>query len=127
MNTSTNNVGKNNGTFNQFEGLGGDDTITGNTNTKVIYSNATAGVTITIGAGGAGSAQGTVAGDAASVGQRPAFTGGVNSRNRQQLCRCLRRAPPSNQRLQRVPGQQRQRPRSPDNGITPGPVWQCYF
>ena len=31
------NVG-NNGNFNQFEGLGGDDTITGNGNTKVIYS-----------------------------------------------------------------------------------------
>jgi Ca2+-binding RTX toxin-like protein len=44
----------------------------------VIYSNATAGVTITIGAGGAGSAQGTVAGDAASVGH-DTFTGGVNA------------------------------------------------
>ena len=36
------NVG-NNGTFNQFEGLGGDDTITGNGNTRIIYTNAGAG------------------------------------------------------------------------------------
>ena len=71
------NVG-NSGNFNQFEGLGGDDTITGNTNTKVIYSNSTDGVTITIGAGGAGSAQGTAAGDAATVGH-DTFTGGVNA------------------------------------------------
>ncbi|MDP1909204.1 MAG: calcium-binding protein, partial [Hyphomicrobium sp.] len=41
------NVG-NNGTFNQFEGMGGDDTITGNGNTRVIYFNATAGVTVDI-------------------------------------------------------------------------------
>ena len=53
------NVSTSNGNFNQFEGLGGDDTITGNGNTRVIYSNATAGVTLTIGAGGAGSALGS--------------------------------------------------------------------
>ncbi|UPK37904.1 hypothetical protein IVB18_11715 [Bradyrhizobium sp. 186] len=40
------NVG-NNGTFNQFEGLGGDDTITGNGNTRLMYTNATGPVTIT--------------------------------------------------------------------------------
>ena len=33
------NIG-NNGTFNQFEGLGGNDIITGNGNTRVIYANA---------------------------------------------------------------------------------------
>ena len=59
------NVSTSNGNFNQFEGLGGDDTITGNGNTRVIYFNATAGVTITLGAGGAGSAHGTAAGDTA--------------------------------------------------------------
>ncbi|WP_433995614.1 calcium-binding protein, partial [Bradyrhizobium genosp. SA-3] len=37
------NVG-NNGTYNQFEGLGGDDVITGNGNTRIIYANATGGV-----------------------------------------------------------------------------------
>src|SRR5207245_9354721 len=67
------NVSTSNGSFNQFEGLGGDDVITGNGNTRVLYSNATGAVTITIGAGGAGSA----AGDA-SVGT-DTFTGGVNS------------------------------------------------
>ena len=36
------NVSTSNGNFNQFEGLGGNDTITGNGNTRVIYSNATA-------------------------------------------------------------------------------------
>ena len=44
------NIG-NNGTFNQFEGLGGNDTITGNGNTRVIYSSATGGVTIHLAAG----------------------------------------------------------------------------
>ncbi|MDN4983836.1 Ig-like domain-containing protein [Bradyrhizobium sp. WYCCWR 13022] len=66
------------GTFNQFEGLGGDDTITGNGNTKVIYGNSTDGVTITIGVGGAGTAQGTASGDLATVGH-DVFTGGVNA------------------------------------------------
>ena len=41
-----------NGTFNQFEGLGGNDTITGNGNTRVISRNATGGVTIKPGGGG---------------------------------------------------------------------------
>ncbi len=72
------NVSTSNGNFNQFEGLGGNDTITGNGNTRVIYSNSTAGVTITIGVGGAGSAHGTAAGDTATVGN-DSFTAGVNS------------------------------------------------
>src|SRR5262249_23233062 len=59
----------NNGTFNQFEGLGGNDTITGNGNTRVIYSSATAAVTVDMAAG-------TATGDL-SVGT-DSFTG-VNS------------------------------------------------
>src|SRR5205823_10747813 len=55
--------------FNQFEGLGGNDTITGNGATRLIYTNATAGVTADIEAG-------TATGDA-SVGT-DTFTG-VNS------------------------------------------------
>ncbi|MGL9621324.1 VCBS domain-containing protein [Bradyrhizobium sp. U531] len=57
------------GNFNQFEGLGGDDQITGNNNTRLIYSNATGGVTVNLNAG-------SVTGDA-SVGH-DSFTG-VNS------------------------------------------------
>ena len=34
------------GTFNEFEGMGGDDNITGNGNTRISYINATAGVTV---------------------------------------------------------------------------------
>jgi Ca2+-binding RTX toxin-like protein len=44
--------------FNEFEGLGGDDTITGNGNTRVSYDNASAGVTVVLGAGGSGIATG---------------------------------------------------------------------
>ena len=62
------NVG-NNGTFNQFEGLGGDDSITGNGTTRLGYFNATGGVSINMQAGSA-------TGDA-SVGH-DTFTG-VNS------------------------------------------------
>ncbi|WP_291617741.1 FG-GAP-like repeat-containing protein [Bradyrhizobium sp.] len=36
-----------NGTFNEFEGRGGDDTITGNGDTRISYSHATSGVTVT--------------------------------------------------------------------------------
>ena len=75
---TTLNVSTSSGNFNQFEGLGGNDQVIGNGNTRVIYANATAGVTITIGAGGAGSAQGTAAGDAATVGT-DTFVSGVNS------------------------------------------------
>ncbi|RXG85150.1 hypothetical protein EAS61_36810, partial [Bradyrhizobium zhanjiangense] len=60
------NVG-NNGTFNQFEGLGGDDSITGNGNTRLVYSNATGPVTITFSLNGwtstTSGASGTVTGD----------------------------------------------------------------
>jgi Ca2+-binding RTX toxin-like protein len=44
--------------FNEFEGLGGDDTITGNGNTRVSYDNAGAGVTVALAAGGSGIATG---------------------------------------------------------------------
>nr|WP_311985852.1 hypothetical protein [Bradyrhizobium canariense] len=50
LNASSNNVG-NNGSFNQFEGLGGNDAITGNGSTRIIYSSAAAGVTINMAAG----------------------------------------------------------------------------
>jgi VCBS repeat-containing protein len=66
-----NNVG-NNGTFNQFEGLAGNDSITGNGNTRLLYANAAAGVTVTFTAAGTGTADGN-----ASVGH-DTFTG-VNS------------------------------------------------
>lgn len=62
LDPSVNNVG-NNGTFNQFEGLGGNDGITGNNNTRLLYTNATAGVTVVF----TGSGSGTAAGNA-SVG-----------------------------------------------------------
>ena len=51
------------GTLNEFEGLGGIDTITGNGNTRISYLQATAGVTVLFSAAGTG----TAAGDA-SVG-----------------------------------------------------------
>ena len=41
------NVGSN-GTFNEFEGGGGDDTIIGNGNTRVAFYNATDGVAVTL-------------------------------------------------------------------------------
>ena len=45
-------VGSNvNGTFNEFEGRGGNDTIIGNGSTRISYLHATAGVTVDIAAG----------------------------------------------------------------------------
>jgi hypothetical protein len=38
--------------INEFEGMGGNDTITGNGATRVSYDNATAGVTVTLGVNG---------------------------------------------------------------------------
>ncbi len=64
------NIG-NNGTFNQFEGLGGNDTITGNGNTRIAFYNASAGVTVTFGlnswTSASSGASGTATGDS-SVG-----------------------------------------------------------
>ena len=42
-----------NGTFNEFEGMGGDDTVTGNGNTRIVFLNATAGVTVDLANAGA--------------------------------------------------------------------------
>ncbi|MFZ2156916.1 MAG: cadherin-like domain-containing protein, partial [Bradyrhizobium sp.] len=67
------NVG-NNGTYNQFEGWDGDDQITGNGNTTILYVNAGAGVTVDL---AAGTAHGTAPGDLANVGQDTII--GVNS------------------------------------------------
>ncbi len=64
------------GSRNIFEGLGGDDTITGNGNTEVQYDEADAGVTVTLTGGGAGTAFGTAGGDIANIGT-DTFTGGV--------------------------------------------------
>ena len=60
--------------FNEFEGLGGDDTITGNGNTRISYLNAQAGVTVTMTSVGAGTAHGTAPGDVAGIGT-DTFTG----------------------------------------------------
>src|SRR5260370_28467800 len=66
--------GKGNGAaFNEVEGGGGNDTITGNGNTRVAYYHATGGVVVTLGANGSGTADGNV-----SVGH-DTITGGVNA------------------------------------------------
>ena len=52
-------VNSNGDAFNEFEGGGGNDTITGNGNTRVAFYNATAGVTVTLGASGSGISFGT--------------------------------------------------------------------
>ncbi|MDB5875949.1 MAG: hypothetical protein JWQ07_5391, partial [Ramlibacter sp.] len=46
------NVG-NNGTFNEFEGMGGNDTIAGNNNTRILFTNATGAVTVDLAANSA--------------------------------------------------------------------------
>jgi Ca2+-binding RTX toxin-like protein len=63
------NVG-NNGVFNQFDGMAGDDTITGNGSTQIVYANATAGVNVDLSTG--------IAAGNASVGT-DTITGGVNN------------------------------------------------
>src|SRR5262249_15902725 len=57
----------------QFQGIGGNDTITGNGSTQLYYAGSTAGILVTLNAGGSG----TVAGDI-SVGT-DTINGGVNS------------------------------------------------
>ena len=59
------------GTLNHFEGMGGNDTITGNGHTFIQYSQALAAVTVNL---GTGIAQSTAGGDAAGVGL-DTFTG----------------------------------------------------
>ena len=78
-----------NGTFNEFEGVGGNDTITGNGNTRIAFYNATAGVTVDLAAG-------TATGDA-SVGN-DTFTG-VNNVARL----AVRRHPVRQQQRRRAP------------------------
>ena len=51
--------------FNEFEGMGGNDTITGNGNTRIAFYNALDGVTVDL---AAGTSHGTVSGDIAFVG-----------------------------------------------------------
>jgi Ca2+-binding RTX toxin-like protein len=70
LNTSTNDVGDF-GTFNEFEGMAGNDSITGNGNTRIAFYNALAGVTVDM---NAGTSHSTAAGDAAGVGN-DTFTG----------------------------------------------------
>jgi Ca2+-binding RTX toxin-like protein len=53
------------GTFNEFEGLDGDDTITGNGDTRISYLNALAGVSVNL---VTGIAVGLAPGDAAQIG-----------------------------------------------------------
>ena len=60
--------------LNEFEGRGGNDTITGNGNTRIAFYNATAGVTVDL---LAGTSHGTDAGDVAGVGT-DTITGDVN-------------------------------------------------
>jgi Ca2+-binding RTX toxin-like protein len=69
------NVGSN-GSFNEFEGAGGNDTITGNGNTRVAFYSAIAGVTVTLGTNGSGTSFGTEPGDLAGVGT-DTFVSGV--------------------------------------------------
>ncbi len=45
------NVSTSNGNFNQFEGLAGDDSIAGNGNTRLLYTNATSGVSVDMAGG----------------------------------------------------------------------------
>ena len=67
------------GSFAEFEGMGGDDIITGNGNTRVAYTQALAGVTVDL---LAGTAHSTAIGDAAGIGNN-SFGGtvGANSIN----------------------------------------------
>jgi VCBS repeat-containing protein len=58
-------------TFNEFEGMDGDDTITGNGDTRIAFYNAAAAVTVDL---DAGQSSGTAAGDVAGVGT-DTFTG----------------------------------------------------
>jgi Ca2+-binding RTX toxin-like protein len=57
--TADNFVSNQFGTFNEFEGGGGDDVITGNGNTRVTYRTASGGVTVELGGVDGGSVAGT--------------------------------------------------------------------
>ena len=84
--TSSTNAGSagalsNGAAFNEFEGLGGNDSITGNGDTRISYINATDGVTVDLASptvpGSTGIAHGTAPGDVAGIGTDTIF-GGVN-------------------------------------------------
>ena len=64
LNPATNNVGSF-GTFNEFEGMDGNDVIVGNGNTRIAFYNAADGITVDL---NAGTSQGIAAGDVAAVG-----------------------------------------------------------
>ena len=63
------------GNFAEFEGMGGNDIITGNGNTRVAYTQALAGVTVDL---LAGTAHSTAIGDAAGIGNN-SFGGTVGA------------------------------------------------
>ena len=65
--------------FNEFEGRGGNDTITGNGNTRVAFYNATAGVTVTLGANGSGTSFGTAPDNPAGLAANPIDLAGVGT------------------------------------------------
>ena len=64
-------VNLNGDAFNEFEGGGGNDTITGNGNTRVAFYSAAAGVTVTLGAGGSGISFGTAPDNPAGLAVNP--------------------------------------------------------
>ena len=65
--------------FNEFEGRGGNDTITGNGNTRVAFYNAAAGVTVVLGAGGSGKSYGTAPDNPAGLASEPIDLAGVGT------------------------------------------------
>ena len=96
--TSSTNAGSagtlsNGAAFNEFEGMGGNDSITGNGNTRISYINATEGVTVDLASptvpGSTGIAHGTAPGDVAGIGTDTIF-GGVNASSaRASRIRCM--------------------------------------
>jgi len=54
------------GTYNQFEGQGGADTVTGNGNTNLLYASATGGIVATVTGSGSGTVAATYGSDTAT-------------------------------------------------------------
>lgn len=69
------NVGGDQGNFNEFEGMAGNDTITGNGNTRVGYTSSSGAVTVTFTGSGVGTAVGN-----SSVGTDTFLGGATNVR-----------------------------------------------
>ena len=65
--------------FNEFEGRGGNDTITGNGNTRVAFYNAAAGVTVVLGVDGSGKSYGTAPENPAGLASEPIDLAGVGT------------------------------------------------